>query len=145
MESNSWLTNQTPATLVWFQSKLDDRKSCYQLITTITISETKLNKCILFFFCERAFNTNYPAKIRENPMLQIRPLWKTESPRFSTRVRGCCYGLLINSVIGRLLWVHVIWLTDHDVTVQLQVPDYSQLSDYIVQLQPFIMISDHEK
>ena len=63
----------------------------------------KIKQMYSLFFCERAFNTNYPAKIRENPMLQIRPLWKTESPRFSTRVRGCCYGLLINSVIGGLL------------------------------------------
>ena len=36
--------------------KMDDSKSWYQLIITITISE----KTNAFFFGERAFNTNYP-------------------------------------------------------------------------------------
>ena len=36
--------------------------------------------------------------------------------------------IVINSVIGGSSWVHLIWLAD--VTVLLQVSDYSQLSDY---------------
>ena len=34
----------------------------------------------------------------------------------------------INSVIGRLTWVHLKWVAD--TTVWLQVSDYGQMSDY---------------
>ena len=34
----------------------------------------------------------------------------------------------INSVIGRLSWVHLKWVAD--TTVWLQVSDYGQMSDY---------------
>ena len=42
--------------------------------------------------------------------------------------------IVITCVIGGFSWVHLIWLAN--VTVRLQVSDYSQLSDYTVQLQP---------
>ena len=42
--------------------------------------------------------------------------------------------IVINSVIGRLSWVYLIWLAD--VNVQLQVSDYS------VRLQPYTIISE---
>ena len=42
--------------------------------------------------------------------------------------------IVITCVIGGFSWVHLIWLAN--VTVPLQVSDYSQLSDYTVQLQP---------
>ena len=38
--------------------------------------------------------------------------------------------IVINSVIGGFSWVYLIWLAD--VTAQLEVCDYSQLSDYTV-------------
>ena len=40
--------------------------------------------------------------------------------------------IVINSVIGGFGWVDLVWLVTS--TVRLQVFDYSQLSDYIVQL-----------
>ena len=39
--------------------------------------------------------------------------------------------IVVNYAIGGLSWVHLIWLAD--VTVGLQVSDYSQLLDFIVQ------------
>ena len=45
--------------------------------------------------------------------------------------------IVMNYVIGGFNQVHLIWLAD--VTVQLQVSDYSQLSDYIVWLKPWLM------
>ena len=42
--------------------------------------------------------------------------------------------IVITCVIGGFSWVHLIWLAN--VTVRLQVSDYSQLSDYTVQSQP---------
>ena len=42
--------------------------------------------------------------------------------------------IVITCVIGGFSWVHLIWLAN--VTVRLLVSDYSQLSDYTVQLQP---------
>ena len=42
--------------------------------------------------------------------------------------------IVITCVIGGFSWVHLIWLAN--VTVRLLVCDYSQLSDYTVQLQP---------
>ena len=40
--------------------------------------------------------------------------------------------IVINSVIGGFGWVDLVWLVTS--TVRLQVSDYSQLSDYTVQL-----------
>ena len=42
-----WLLSESPIcqSLVWLQTELDDKKSCYQVIITITIS--KNNKYIL--------------------------------------------------------------------------------------------------
>ena len=51
--------------------------------------------------------------------------------------------IAINSVIGGLSWVHLIWLAD--VTVRFQVSDYSQLSDFTVRFQPYIIISEKER
>ena len=63
------------------QTELDDTKSCYKLIITVTISE-KINA---FFFGERAFKYQM-SNIRENItggdtvwMLQIRPFSKIPS------------------------------------------------------------------
>ena len=47
--------------------------------------------------------------------------------------------IVFNSVIGGFGWVDLVWLTTS--TAQLQVSDYSQLSDYIVRLQLYRMIS----
>ena len=41
--------------------------------------------------------------------------------------------IVINSVIGGFGWVELEWLAAS--TIQLQVSDYSQLSDYTVWLQ----------
>ena len=45
-----WLLSESPIcpSLVWLQTELDDKKSCYQVIITITIS--KNNKYILVKF-----------------------------------------------------------------------------------------------
>ena len=51
--------------------------------------------------------------------------------------------IVIDSVIGGLSWVQLIWLADINVTVQLQVSDYSQLSNFTVQLQPYTIISEN--
>ena len=48
--------------------------------------------------------------------------------------------IVINFVIGGFCWVNLIWLTAS--TVQLQVPDNNQLSDYIVRLQLYRMNSE---
>ena len=47
---------------------------------------------------------------------------------------------VINSVIGWCSWVDLAWLAAS--TVQLQVSDYSQLSDCTVPLQLYRMISE---
>ena len=46
--------------------------------------------------------------------------------------------IVINYVIGGLSWVHLIWLAD--VSVQFQVSDYSQLSDFTVWFEPYTII-----
>ena len=49
--------------------------------------------------------------------------------------------IVINSVIGTLDWknlMYVVWLAAS--AVLLQVSDYSQMSNYIVQLQLYRMI-----
>ena len=51
--------------------------------------------------------------------------------------------IVINFVIGGFCWVNLIWLTAS--TVQLQVPDNNQLSDYIVRLQLYRMNSEKKK
>ena len=67
--------------------KMDDSKSWYQLIITITISE----KTNAFFFGERAFNTNYPklGKISLAETLSDDTL--LGNPQFG-RISGCFYG-----------------------------------------------------
>ena len=48
--------------------------------------------------------------------------------------------IVINSVIGGFSWVYLVWLAAS--TVQLQVSDYRQLSNYTVQLQLYKVISE---
>ena len=48
--------------------------------------------------------------------------------------------IVINSVIGGFSQVDLVWLAAS--TVQLQVFDYSQLSDFTVWLQLYKMISE---
>ena len=48
--------------------------------------------------------------------------------------------IMINFVIDGFSWEHSIWLAD--ITVGLQVFDYSQLSDYTVWIQPHTIISE---
>ena len=48
--------------------------------------------------------------------------------------------IVINSVIGAFDWKNLVWLAAS--AVLLQVSDYSQMSNYIVQLQPYRMISE---
>ena len=48
--------------------------------------------------------------------------------------------IVINSVIGTFDWNNLVWLAAS--AVLLQVSDYSQTSYYIVQLQPYRMISE---
>ena len=48
--------------------------------------------------------------------------------------------LVINSVIGGFGWLDLVWLATS--AVRLQVSDYSQLSDYTVQLRLCRMISE---
>lgn len=48
--------------------------------------------------------------------------------------------IVINSVIGTFDWKNLVWLAAS--AVLLQVSDYSQTSYYIVQLQPYRMISE---
>ena len=50
--------------------------------------------------------------------------------------------IVINSVIGGFSWPDLVWLAAS--TVRLQVSDYSQLSDYTVRLQLYIMTSQNE-
>ena len=45
-----------------------------------------------------------------------------------------------NSVISRFSWEDLAWLAVS--TIRSQVSDYSQQSDYIVQLQLYRMISE---
>ena len=103
------------------------------LILTITISK----KTNLFFFCERAFNTNNLSKIRENTFgidtVKCYKFYHFENLQFG-RVCGCSYGY------WNKFRVHSIWLAD--VTFQRWVFDYSQLSDYTVPLQPYTMIRE---
>ena len=71
---------------------------------------------MLSFFCKRAFNTKY---------------WKKYITNSSTLVGSVvAVVIVINYVIGGLSRVHLIWLAD--VTVQFQVSDYSQLSNFTV-------------
>ena len=48
--------------------------------------------------------------------------------------------IVINSVIGGFSWVDLVCLAAS--TVQLLVPDYSQLSDYTVRLQLYRVTSE---
>ena len=48
--------------------------------------------------------------------------------------------ILINSLIGGLGWMDLVWLASS--TVHLQMSDYSHLSDYTVQLQLYRIISE---
>ena len=48
--------------------------------------------------------------------------------------------IVINSVIGGFEWKDYVWLAAS--TIQLQVSDYSQLSNYTVRLQLSSMISE---
>ena len=51
--------------------------------------------------------------------------------------------IVINSVIGVFDWKNLVWLAAS--AVLLQVSDYSQMSNYIVQLQLYRMISEKNK
>ena len=48
--------------------------------------------------------------------------------------------IVINSVIDAFDWKNLVWLAAS--AVLLQVSDYSQMSNYIVQLQLYRMISE---
>ena len=59
---------------------------------------------------------------------------------FFLRVSVVAMVIVINSVIGGFSWVDLVWLAAS--TVQLLVPDYSQLSDYTVWLQLYRVTSE---
>ena len=122
-----WLTNRTPATLVWSQTELDDTKSCYKLITTITISEKK--KTNAFFFCERAFKTNYPKleKISQAETLSnVMNSTILKNPQIG-RVTGRCYGYFDKFWDW---WTSLSTHLKYDWLIMMKLSDYSQLSDY---------------
>ena len=51
--------------------------------------------------------------------------------------------IVIKSVIGAFDWKNLVWLAGS--AALLQVSDYSQMSNYIVQLQLYRMISEKNK
>ena len=93
---------------VWLQTELDDTKSCYQLIITITI-----------FGKKKHWGETSPVET----MSKAKNL---EISQFTFQV--VVMVIVIDSVIGGFSWVNLVWLAAS--TVRLQVSDYSQLSDY---------------
>lgn len=100
---------------VWLWTELDCTKSCYQLIINITISgkkkhlgQTSLVKCLI--------------KSKSFSILEIPQMWVVVA-----------IVIVINSVFGGFRWVNLVWLVAS--TVELQVFDYGQMSDYTVWLQ----------
>ena len=115
----TWSRSLISQSQVWLQTELDDTKSCYQLIITITISENKTN----------SFRTD----IKTSPLetvckVKISPFWNS---LFFFQGSGCDLVIVANSVIGRFSWVDLVWLAAS--TVQLQP---------IVWLQPYRMVSE---
>ena len=76
---------------------------------------------------------------------QNRTTAKRESDFFcltcqSLWISGCCYGYFDHFCDYWISWVDLLWFAT--LTVWLQMSDYSQLSDYIVRLQLYRMISE---
>ena len=82
------------------QTELDDTKSCYQLIITITISE----KIYALVFGKRALNTHCPKLGKlispAETLSSLRPFWKIPQWEVGRVLSGCCYGYCDKSVIG---------------------------------------------
>ena len=116
----TWSRSLISQSQVWLQTELDDTRSCYQLIITITISENKTN----------SFRTDIQTSSLETvSKVKISPFWKF--PVFFFQGSGCDLVIVANSVIGRFSWVGLVWLAAS--TVQLQP---------IVWLQPYRMVSE---
>ena len=118
----TWSRSLISQSQVWLQTELDDTKSCYQLIITITISENKTN----------SFRTDIKTSPVET-VFKVKNFSILEIPCFFFFFQGCGCDLVIvaNSVIGRFSWVDLVWLAAS--TVQLQP---------IVWLQPYRMVSE---
>ena len=116
-----WSRSLISQSQVWLQTELDDTRSCYQLIITITISENKTN----------SFRTD----IKTSPLETVSKVKKFlhfgNSLFFFFQGSGCDLVIVANSVIGRFTWVDLVWLAAS--TVQLQP---------IVWLQPYRMVSE---
>ena len=118
----TWSRSLISQSQVWLQTELDDTKSCYQLIITITISENKTN----------SFRTDIQTSPLETvSKVKISPFWKFPFFFFLFQGSGCDLVIVANSVIGRFSWVDLVWLAAS--TVQLQP---------IVWLQPYRMVSE---
>ena len=116
-----WSRSLISQSQVWLQTELDDTKSCYQLIITITISENKTN----------SFRTDIQTSPLETvSKVKISPFWKFPF-FFFFQGSGCDLVIVANSVIGRFSWVDLVRLAAS--TVQLQP---------IVWLQPYRMVSE---
>ena len=117
----TWSRSLISQSQVWLQTELDDTRSCYQLIITITISENKTN----------SFRTD----IKTSPLETVSKVKKFlhfgNSLFFFFPGSGCNLVIVANSVIGRFSWVDLVWLAAS--TVQLQP---------IVWLQPYRMVSE---
>ena len=117
-----WSRSLISQSQVWLQTELDDTRSCYQLIITITISENKTN----------SFRTD----IKTSPLETVSKVKKflhfgNSLFFFFFQGSGCDLVIVANSVIGRFTWVDLVWLAAS--TVQLQP---------IVWLQPYRMVSE---
>ena len=101
--------------------------ACYQLIITIKISNQSKS-----FIWRRAYYSHfkYHNKNMENSVKRLLSSFQISQPQFYSVVTIV---IVINVVIGGFSGEDLKWLAH--ITVQLQVSNYSQLSDYTVQLQ----------
>ena len=69
-------------------------------------------------------------------------MFKVKNPPFFLEQVFAAMVIEFNSVISRFSWEDLAWLAVS--TIRSQVSDYSQQSDYIVQLQLYRMISEQK-
>ena len=103
---------------VWLQTELDDTKSCCLFIINVRI----FAKIIAFFFGERTFNTKCSKWEKISPAKTLSNVTNSsilENPQFGRVSVVVAMVILTTSVIGGFSWVHLIWLAN--VTVRLQV------------------------
>ena len=119
-----WTWSRSPIcqSRVWLQTELDEKKSRYHSRYNFQKQQIHLGQMS---------HVDVSSK-------KTSPFWKFLNYFLGLVV--VVMVIVINSVIGGLGWVDLVWLASS--TVHLQMSDYSHMSDYTVQLQLYRIISE---